>query len=72
MTLIKLRAVVDSSGAFRQLGQMLLDAKMVLTIGPTEMTDLSKAFYSEMLEKEEELFTTNPTFTKWLKDQPHL
>lgn len=72
MTLIKLRAVVDSAGAFRQLGQMLLDAKMVLTIGPTEMTDLSKAFFSKMEEYEEELFTNNSTFTKWLKEQSHL
>ncbi|CAG8595808.1 11078_t:CDS:2 [Ambispora leptoticha] len=56
--------VVDSAGAFRQLGQMLLDAKMVLTIGPTEMTDLNKAFFSKMEEHEEVLFPNNPTFTK--------
>lgn len=57
---------------FRKLGQQILDSKVVLTIGPKEMIPETGSFFSRMEEKEEVLFPSNPTFTNWLKNQPHL
>jgi len=70
--LMSLSSITGAEGPIRKAVQTLLESSIILAIGPQEMVNYDKSYWSHFEQKEEILFPNNPTFTKWLKEQPHL
>lgn len=65
-------SIIGAEGPIRKAINALMKTNINLMIGPAEMVGYGKSYYSKFEQKEEVLFLKNPTFAKWLKEQPHL
>ncbi len=70
--LMAISKITGAEAPMRAAIQSLLKTNLILMIGPEEMVNYDKSYFAKFEEYEEELFPNNPTFTKWLKEQPHL
>jgi len=70
--LMAISSVTGAEGPTREAVKALITSNINLMVGPAEMVGYGKSYYSNFEQKEEILFPNNPTFTNWLKNQPHL
>jgi len=66
--LMSISSITGAEGPIRKAVQTLLESNIILAIGPQEMVNYDKSYWSHFEQKEEILFPNNPTFTKWLKE----
>lgn len=70
--LMAVSSITGAEAPTREAVRALITSNISLMVGPSEMVGYGKSYYSKFEQKEEVLFPNDHTFTKWLKEQPHL